>query len=83
MPMRSSVVLALGFYSAFMVADKVEIQTLSYQEGAEPARWICDGSTSFEITEGNRTERGTDVILYINAESEEFLQEHRTAGDTE
>ncbi len=67
----------LGFYSAFMVADKVEIQTLSYQDDAEPARWICDGSTSFEITEGNRTERGTDVILYINAESEEFLQEHR------
>jgi molecular chaperone HtpG len=68
----------LGFYSAFMVADKVEIQTLSYQEGAEPARWICDGSTSFEIMEGSRTERGTDVILYLNAESEEFLQEHRT-----
>lgn len=67
----------LGFYSAFMVADKVEIQTLSYQEGAEPARWICDGSTEFEITEGFRTERGTDVILYINAESEEFLERHR------
>jgi molecular chaperone HtpG len=67
----------LGFYSAFMVADKVEIQTLSYQDGAEPARWICDGSTSFEITEGSRTERGTDIILYINVESEEFLQEHR------
>jgi molecular chaperone HtpG len=67
----------LGFYSAFMVADKVEIQTLSYQEGAEPARWICDGSTEFEITEGNRTERGTEVILYINAESEEFLKEDR------
>ena len=67
----------LGFYSAFMVADKVEIQTLSYQDGAEPARWICDGSTSFEITEGNKTERGTDVILYINAESEEFLEESR------
>ncbi len=67
----------LGFYSAFMVADKVEIQTLSYQDGAEPARWICDGSTSFEITEGKRKERGTDIILYINAESEEFLQEHR------
>ena len=63
----------LGFYSAFMVADKVEIQTLSYQEGAEPARWICDGSTEFEITEGNKTERGTDVILYINSENEEFL----------
>ena len=67
----------LGFYSAFMVADKVEIQTLSYQDGAEPARWICDGSTSFEISEGNKTERGTDVILYINAESEEFLEENR------
>ena len=67
----------LGFYSAFMVADKVEIQTLSYQDGAEPARWVCDGSTSFEITEGSRTERGTDVILYVNAESEEFLEEHR------
>lgn len=67
----------LGFYSAFMVADKVEIQTLSYQEGAEPVRWVCDGSTSFEITEGERTTRGTDVILYINTESEEFLQESR------
>ena len=67
----------LGFYSAFMVADKVEIQTRSYQDGAEAARWICDGSTSFEITEGSRGERGTDVILYINADSEEFLQEHR------
>ncbi len=67
----------LGFYSAFMVADKVEIQTLSYQEGAEPARWICDGSTEFEITEGSRTERGTDVILYINAENEEFLSQYK------
>jgi len=67
----------LGFYSAFMVADKVEIQTLSYTEGAEPARWICDGSTEFELTEGSRTERGTDVILYINAESEEFLNQRR------
>ena len=67
----------LGFYSAFMVADKVEIQTLSYQDGAEAARWICDGSTSFEITEGTRTERGTDIILYVNAESEEFLEEQR------
>ena len=64
----------LGFYSAFMVADKVEIQTLSYEDGAEPARWICDGSTSFEITEGARMERGTDVILYINEDSEEFYR---------
>src|SRR6188474_1262824 len=67
----------LGFYSAFMVAEKVEIETLSYQENAAPARWTCDGSTEFEITEGNRTERGTDVILYLNADSEEFLKEHR------
>jgi molecular chaperone HtpG len=67
----------LGFYSAFMVAEKVEINTLSYQEGAEPARWICDGSTEFEITEGTRTERGTDIILHINAESEEFLDEQK------
>ncbi len=67
----------LGFYSAFMVADRVEIQTLSYLDDAEPAKWVCDGSTSFEITEGNRTERGTDVILYINEESKEFLDEHR------
>src|SRR4051812_40633319 len=65
----------LGFYSAFMIADKVEIQTLSYQEGAEPARWICDGSTEFEITESNKTERGTDVILYINSENEDFLNQ--------
>jgi molecular chaperone HtpG len=70
----------LGFYSAFMVAEKVEIQTLSYQDGAAPACWTCDGSTEFEITEGSRTERGTDVILYINADSEEFLEEHRISG---
>jgi len=67
----------LGFYSAFMVADQVEIQTLSYQEGAEPTRWVCDGSTSYEITEGNRTTRGTDVILHVNADSEEFLNKGR------
>jgi molecular chaperone HtpG len=67
----------LGFYSAFMVADKVEIQTLSYQDGATPAHWVCDGSTEFEITDGDRSTRGTDVILHINAESEEFLKERR------
>jgi molecular chaperone HtpG len=67
----------LGFYSAFMVAEKVEIETLSYQDGAEPARWVCDGSTEFEITEGSKLTRGTDVILYINKDSEEFLQEHK------
>ncbi len=67
----------LGFYSAFMVADQVEIETLSYQEGAQPAHWTCDGSTQFELTEGTKTDRGTDVILHINADSEEFLQKHR------
>mgnify|MGYP003575645695 FL=1 len=67
----------LGFYSAFMVADKVEIQTLSYQQGAEPARWICDGSTTFELSEGNRTERGTDIILYINEENKDFLENYK------
>lgn len=67
----------LGFYSAFMVADTVEIQTLSYQEGAEPVRWECDGSTSFEISDGNRTQRGTDIILHVNADSEEFLDQSR------
>ncbi len=67
----------LGFYSAFMVSEKVEIQTLSYQEGAAPARWTCDGSTEFEITDGNRTERGTDVILYLNEDSTEFLDQQR------
>lgn len=67
----------LGFYSAFMVADLVEINTLSYQDGAEPAKWTCDGSTTFEISEGSRTTRGTDIILHVNAESEEFLSEYK------
>ena len=67
----------LGFYSAFMVADNVEIETLSYQEGAEPAKWTCDGSTSFEISDGSRTERGTAITLFINEESTEFLEKHR------
>ncbi len=70
----------LGFYSAFMVADKVEINTLSYQQGAAPARWICDGSTEFEITDGDRTTRGTEITLYINAESEEFLEASKLRG---
>jgi molecular chaperone HtpG len=67
----------LGFYSAFMVAERVEIQTLSYQDGALPAQWLCDGSTEFEINPGTRSTRGTDIVLYINSESEEFLNKHR------
>ncbi len=67
----------LGFYSAFMVADTVEIQSLSYQDGATAARWVCDGSTTYEISEGVRAERGTDIILHVNSESEEFLSQSK------
>lgn len=63
----------LGFYSAFMVADKVEIDTLSYQEGAESAKWISDGGIEFEITDGTRTERGTTITLFIGEDGKEFL----------
>lgn len=62
----------LGFYSSFMVADKVEIDSLSHAEGAEPAKWTCEGSTDFKITKGKRKKRGTDIILHINEESKEF-----------
>ncbi|HQV07301.1 MAG TPA: ATP-binding protein, partial [Chitinophagaceae bacterium] len=67
----------LGFYSAFMVAEKVEIETYSYLENAEPAKWTCDGSTAFEISEGSRTQRGTTVTLFLNEDSTEFLEKHR------
>ena len=63
----------LGFYSSFMVADKVEINSLSHSEGAEPAKWTCEGSTDFKITKGKRKKRGTDIILHINEESKDFL----------
>ena len=70
----------LGFYSAFMVADKVELISRSFKEGSEPARWECDGSTEFELTEAKKENRGTDVILHINKDSEEFLDEFRIKG---
>jgi molecular chaperone HtpG len=70
----------LGFYSAFMVAEKVEIVTKSYQEGAEAARWICDGSTGFEISTAKKKDRGTDIILHVAKDSEEFLDEFRLKG---
>lgn len=66
----------LGFYSGFMVASQVEIQTKSYKD-APAAHWTCDGSTSFTLAEGSRTERGTDIILHINEESAEFLESYR------
>ena len=66
----------LGFYSAYMVAKEVEIFTKSYTD--EPAvRWVCDGSTSFEISESDKTDRGTDIILHIAEDSEEFLEESK------
>lgn len=70
----------LGFYSAFMVADKVEIDSLSYQEDAKPAHWVCEGSTDFKITRGKRKKRGTDIILHINEESKEFLEKFKIQG---
>jgi molecular chaperone HtpG len=67
----------LGFYSAFMVASKVEIHSLSYKPGAVSALWECDGSTSFSITEGTRSEIGTDIILHVPDDNEEYLFEGR------
>lgn len=67
----------LGFYSAFMVADEVHIDTLSYKEGAEPVHWECDGGTEYEMGEGNRTEVGTEITLFLNEDSLEFANEYR------
>ncbi len=63
----------LGFYSAFMVADKVMIDTLSYKEGASSAKWICDGGIEYEIGESDRTERGTTITLFVGEEGTDFL----------
>lgn len=65
----------LGFYSAFMVSKKVEIQTLSWKEGAEPVKWSCEGDPSYEISKGKRKERGTDIILHLDDESKEYASE--------
>lgn len=68
----------LGFYSAFMVAKKVEIRSLSYKEGAKAVNWICDGSPEYEMNEIDKAERGTDIILYIeDEEDKEFLEKSR------
>src|SRR6478735_8781778 len=67
----------LGFYSAFMVAAQVELISLSHVEGSKAARWICDGSTEFEISEAEKTERGTDIILHIAEDSSEFLDQYK------
>lgn len=67
----------LGFYSAFMVADKVTIDTLSYKEGAKAVKWSSDGGTEYEMGESDRTERGTSITLYLNDESHEFANAYR------
>ena len=67
----------LGFYSAFMVADKVTIDTLSYKENAVPVHWECDGGTEFSMEDGDRMERGTEITLYLNEDSFEFSNEYR------
>ena len=70
----------LGFYSAFMVAKKVEINSLSYKEGAEPVKWECDGSPEYQMGAGTRTERGTDIVLYIDDEEKQFLDQNTIDG---
>ncbi|MDO4308223.1 MAG: molecular chaperone HtpG [Eubacteriales bacterium] len=67
----------LGFYSAFMVADEVHIDTLSYKEGAEAVHWTCDGGTEYDMQEGNKTSVGTEITLFLNEESLEFANEYR------
>ena len=67
----------LGFYSAFMVADEVHIDTLSYQAGAQAVHWECDGGTEFDMEEGTRTEVGTEITLYINEDCLEFCNEYK------
>ena len=67
----------LGFYSAYMVSDTVEIQTLSYQKNAQPVHWVSDGSSTYEISDGSRTEKGTSVIMHISEDGKEFLEEYK------
>ena len=67
----------LGFYSAFMVADEVQIDTLSYKEGAAPVHWSCDGGTEFDMTDGNKTTVGTEITLFLNEDCLEFANEYR------
>ena len=67
----------LGFYSAFMVADQVTIDTLSYKEGATPVHWTCDGGTDYELSDGSKDTIGTEITLYLNEDCLEFANEYR------
>ena len=70
----------LGFYSSFMVSDKVEIISKSYREDEKAIRWECDGSPEYQMEENDKTERGTEIILHINEDSKEFLEDERLSG---
>lgn len=70
----------LGFYSAFMVAKKVEINSLSYKEGAEAVKWTCDGSPEYTLEKGTRITRGTDIVLYIDDDDKQFLEQSTIDG---
>ena len=65
----------LGFYSAFMVADKVEIHTLSYKDGSTPVHWVCDGGTDYSMTDGDKKEHGADIILHLNEDCVKYANE--------
>ena len=67
----------LGFYSAFMVADRVDIVTRSYREGAQPVKWTCDGSPAFEIDNCEKADRGTDIVLHVSDDCKEFLEKNK------
>jgi molecular chaperone HtpG len=67
----------LGFYSAFMAADKVQIDTLSYKENEKPVRWICEGGTEYELEDSDKNTRGTTITLFINDDSKEFFEEYK------
>jgi molecular chaperone HtpG len=67
----------LGFYSAFMVADRVEVSTKSWREGEAAVNWACDGSPEFQLSPSEKTTRGTEIVLFINEENKEFLEDHR------
>ena len=73
----------LGFYSAFMVADEVQIDTLSYKEGAKPVHWASEGGTEYEMQEGSRTTVGSEITLYLNEDSLEFANEYRARAKAE
>lgn len=70
----------LGFYSSFMVSDKVEIVTRSYKEGAQAVKWSCDGSPAFEIDDCDKADRGTDIVLHISEDCKDFLEKQKIEG---